>query len=55
MRFGLSLPLHGSAVHPEGAEMSGTGPSDAQRFGERFDHNLHALRIVESFEHRLTA
>ena len=21
-----------------------------QRFGERFDHNLHALRIVESFE-----
>lgn len=23
-----------------------------RRFGERFDHNLHALRIVESFEHR---
>lgn len=23
-----------------------------QAFGERFDHNLHALRIVESFEHR---
>ncbi len=23
-----------------------------QSFGERFDHNLHALRIVESFEHR---
>jgi dGTPase len=22
-----------------------------RRFGERFDHNLHALRIVESFEH----
>ena len=22
------------------------------RFGERFDHNLHALRIVESFEQR---
>src|SRR6266704_6003734 len=21
-----------------------------QRFGERFDHNLHALRLVESFE-----
>ena len=21
-----------------------------QRYGERFDHNLHALRIVESFE-----
>src|SRR5882724_12255317 len=21
-------------------------------FGDRFDHNLHALRIVESFEHR---
>src|ERR1035441_3415205 len=23
-----------------------------QRFGERFEHNLHALRIVESFEQR---
>jgi dGTPase len=23
-----------------------------QRFGERFDHNHHALRIVERFEHR---
>jgi dGTPase len=23
-----------------------------RRFGERFDHNLHALRIVESFEQR---
>src|SRR6185437_8690452 len=22
-----------------------------QRFGDRFDHNLHALRIVEIFEH----
>lgn len=25
------------------------------RFGDRFDHNLHALRIVESFEHRYAA
>ncbi|MGA3236602.1 MAG: dGTP triphosphohydrolase [Bryobacteraceae bacterium] len=25
---------------------------EMQRFGERFDHNLHALRIVESFEQR---
>src|ERR1035438_5781534 len=23
-----------------------------QRFGDRFEHNLHALRIVESFEQR---
>jgi len=23
-----------------------------ERFGEHFDHNLHALRIVESFEQR---
>lgn len=23
-----------------------------RRFGDRFNHNLHALRIVESFEHR---
>jgi dGTPase len=30
---------------------------DAQmrRFGDRFDHNLHALRIVESFERRYAA
>jgi dGTPase len=26
--------------------------SEMARFGERFDHNLHALRIVESFELR---
>ncbi len=26
-----------------------------QSFGERFDHNLHALRIVESFEQRYAA
>jgi dGTPase len=25
-----------------------------RRFGERFDHNLHAIRIVESFESRYT-
>ncbi len=25
---------------------------EMQRFGERFEHNLHALRIVESFEQR---
>src|SRR5579871_937566 len=26
--------------------------AEMQRFGERFDHNRHALRIVESFEQR---
>ena len=26
-----------------------------QRYGERFDHNLHALRIVESFEQKYAA
>jgi len=26
--------------------------AEMQRFGESFDHNLHALRIVESFEQR---
>ncbi len=33
---------------------SGEAKLDAEmrRFGECFDHNLHALRIVESFEHR---
>jgi len=25
---------------------------EMRRYGERFDHNLHALRIVETFEHR---
>jgi len=25
---------------------------EMRRFGDRFDHNQHALRIVESFEHR---
>jgi len=29
--------------------------AEMRRFGERFDHNLHALRIVESFEHRYAA
>jgi dGTPase len=29
--------------------------AEMQRFGERFDHNLHALRIVESFEQRYAA
>ena len=28
---------------------------EMQRFGEHFDHNLHALRIVESFEQRYAA
>ena len=26
--------------------------SEMQRFGARFDHNLHAVRIVETFEQR---
>ncbi len=36
---------------------SGEARLDAEmrRFGERFDHNLHALRIVETFEHRYAA
>ncbi|MBI3698399.1 MAG: dNTP triphosphohydrolase [Acidobacteria bacterium] len=29
--------------------------TEMARFGDRFDHNLHALRIVESFEHRYAA
>jgi cytochrome P450 len=31
------VPLPGSVAHPEGAEMSGTGSSEAQRLAERFD------------------
>jgi dGTPase len=36
---------------------SGEARLDAEmrRFGDRFDHNLHALRIVEVFEHRYAA
>ncbi len=36
---------------------SGEARLDAEmrRFGGRFEHNLHALRIVESFEHRYAA
>jgi cytochrome P450 len=37
MRFRSSLPLHGRAAHPEGAAVSGTGSSEAQRLAERFD------------------
>ncbi|MEZ5395694.1 MAG: hypothetical protein R2724_23160 [Bryobacterales bacterium] len=28
---------------------------EQMRLRERFDHNLHALRIVESFERRCTS
>jgi dGTPase len=36
---------------------SGEARLDAEmrRFGDRFDHNLHALHIVERFEHRYAA
>ena len=48
-----ALALAHDIGHPPFAH-AGEEELDRQmrRFGERFDHNLHALHIVESFEHR---
>jgi hypothetical protein len=46
MRFGFSLLLHGSAAHSEGAEMSGTGLSDALRLFT--EHHCHT--IINKFD-----
>jgi dGTPase len=48
-----ALALAHDIGHPPFAH-SGEAELDRQmrRFGERFNHNLHALRIVESFEQR---
>src|SRR5438105_2349430 len=48
-----ALALGHDIGHPPFAH-AGEQELDRQmrRFGERFDHNLHALRIVESFEQR---
>ena len=48
-----ALALAHDIGHPPFAH-SGEEELDRQmrRYGERFDHNLHALRIVESFEQR---
>lgn len=48
-----ALALAHDMGHPPFAH-SGEDELDRQmqRFGDRFDHNLHALRIIESFEQR---
>ena len=48
-----ALALGHDVGHPPFAH-AGEEELDRQmrQFGDRFDHNLHALRIVESFEHR---
>jgi dGTPase len=48
-----ALALGHDIGHPPFAH-AGEEELDRQmrRFGDRFDHNLHALRMVESFEHR---
>jgi len=48
-----ALALAHDIGHPPFAH-AGEEELDRQmrRFGDRFDHNLHALRIVQSFEHR---
>jgi dGTPase len=48
-----ALSLGHDIGHPPFAH-AGEEELDRQmrRFGDRFNHNLHALRIVESFEHR---
>ncbi|MFN3325403.1 MAG: dGTP triphosphohydrolase [Bryobacteraceae bacterium] len=51
--FTEALALAHDIGHPPFAH-AGEDELDAQmrRFGERFDHNLHALHIVENFEQR---
>ncbi|MGB9604509.1 MAG: dGTP triphosphohydrolase, partial [Bryobacteraceae bacterium] len=51
-----ALALAHDIGHPPFAH-AGEQELDRQmrRFGDRFDHNLHALRIVESFEQRYAA
>ena len=48
-----ALSLGHDIGHPPFAH-AGEEELDRQmrRFGDRFDHNLHALRVVETFEHR---
>ena len=51
--FAEALALAHDIGHPPFAH-AGEAALDREmrRFGDRFDHNLHALRIVESFEQR---
>jgi dGTPase len=51
--FTEALALGHDIGHPPFAH-AGEDELDRQmrKYGERFDHNLHALRIVETFEHR---
>jgi dGTPase len=48
-----ALALAHDIGHPPFAHAGEDALNDEmQRYGDRFDHNLHALRIVESFEQR---
>ncbi|MDE0102776.1 MAG: dNTP triphosphohydrolase [Bryobacterales bacterium] len=50
------LALAHDLGHPAfGHQGEATLDQEMQRFGERFDHNSHALRIVEYFEQRYAA
>jgi dGTPase len=51
--FTEALALAHDIGHPPFAHAGETELNrQMERFGEHFDHNLHALRIVETFEHR---
>lgn len=51
--FTEALALAHDIGHPPFAHSGEAALNEALApFGERFEHNLHALRIVESFEHR---
>jgi dGTPase len=48
-----ALALAHDVGHPPFAHAGETAlDRQMRRFGERFDHNWHGLRVVESFEHR---
>ncbi len=51
--FTEALALAHDIGHPPFAHSGEEALNEALKpFGERFEHNLHALRIVESYEHR---
>ena len=54
--FAEALALVHDVGHPPfGHTGEGALDESMSKYGERFDHNIHALRIVESFEQRYAA
>lgn len=54
--FTETLALVHDIGHPPFGHAGETAlDAEMRRFGERFDHNIHALRLVETLEHRYAA